>query len=399
MTEPTTRPPSGESAQAEEAFPFSAAELTAAARLASQATGGITRLVQSIHQTVLELPILSGLAQASGVTSTTSMVYDIIHRLNDHLAGQLASPADQWREIDEHTAHSRQRLATLAILNGIIGDRLVADQSPLALPMSLSPADHPQTGQHPPGHQRKLLIQVHGLCLSDQNWTDEQGHSHAARIADSLGYSIRSLRYNSGRAIRTNGALLSQLLEHCVSAWPVPLDELVLMGHSMGGLLCRSACDQTQRDDALWRRSVTRLICLGSPHAGAPLEKAGEGLQSLLGTNRWSAPFRRLGAVRSAGITDLRHGLTENEAPHRLVPLPEDLSCYLLAATRSATDSSKSPRSDGLVTVNSALGIGRHGSLEVPETRQHTVRDCGHLDILHHPEVCETVLKWLAESR
>ncbi len=374
---------------------ITAAELKATALLASQATGGITRLVQSIHQTVLELPVLSGLAEASGVTAATSIIYESIHRLNDHLAGQLASPASEWREIDEHTAHTRQRLATLAILNGIIGDRLAEEQSPLALPMSISPADHPCEGSHPAGPQNKLLIQVHGLCLSDQNWCDENGHSHAAAVADELGYSIRSVRYNSGRPINTNGALLSQLIEQCVAEWPVPLDQLVLMGHSMGGLVIRSACDQTDREDALWRRSVNRLICLGSPHAGVPLEKAGEGLQLLLGTNRWSAPFKRLGAVRSAGITDLRHGLTDDDDSRHLQPLPKDMACYILAATRSESGPLKSARSDGLVTVSSGLG---NGSLDIPEARQHLVYDCGHLQILHHSEVRDTLLKWLTET-
>ena len=80
----------------------------------------------------------------------------------------------------------------------------------------------------------KLLILIHGLCMNDQQWL-RNGHDHGRELAIRLGYTPLYLRYNSGLHISTNGAALSSLLESLVEQWPVPIEELVLLGHSMGG--------------------------------------------------------------------------------------------------------------------------------------------------------------------
>ena len=108
---------------------------------------------------------------------------------------------------------------------------------------------------------------------------------------------------------------------------------------------------------------------LGTPHHGAPLERAGNWIDMLLGTTRSTAPFARLVRLRSAGITDLRHGnlldrdwhghdrfqrQTDSRQP---VPLPEGIACNAVAATTAAGPGRRAVLpGDGLVPLRSALG-------------------------------------------
>ena len=116
------------------------------------------------------------------------------------------------------------------------------------------------------------------------------------------------LHYNSGRHVSENGREFAALLEQLVAGWPVPVDELVIVGHSMGGLVARSACHHAEAQGQAWLASLTKLVCLGTPHHGAPLERGGRWVDVLLGLSPYVAPFARLGKARSAGITDLRFG-------------------------------------------------------------------------------------------
>ena len=59
-----------------------------------------------------------------------------------------------------------------------------------------------------------------------------------------------------------------------VAAWPVEVEEVALVGHSMGGLVSRSAAHSRSSDGAAWVEHVRKVVSLGSPHMGAPLEQA-----------------------------------------------------------------------------------------------------------------------------
>jgi hypothetical protein len=163
---------------------------------------------------------------------------------------------------------------------------------------------------------------------------------------------------------------------------------------------------------------VRQLVFLGTPHHGAPLERAGNFVDGLLGSNMYSAPFAALAQLRSAGITDLRHGaLLDGDAPpagrfqpgadRRMpVPLPPHVACYAVAAT---TERMRGPLAgrmidhlvgDGLVPLPSALG--RHAdaarTLAFAEDHQHVFFGLNHLQLLHHPAVTQRLLAWLAAS-
>ena len=143
--------------------------------------------------------------------------------------------------------------------------------------------------------------------MNDLQWS-RGGHDHGAALARDCGFTPVYLRYNSGQHVSINGHALAQQLQGLVDAWPVPLERCVLLGHSMGGLLARSALHYGTQAGLGWRSRVTDLVCLGTPHHGAPLERAGNWIDMLLGATPYAAPFARLGKLRSAGITDLRHG-------------------------------------------------------------------------------------------
>ena len=77
--------------------------------------------------------------------------------------------------------------------------------------------------------------------MDDLQWNYAE-HDHGQSLADELGYTALYLNYNSGRHISCNGQQLSKLLNQLAKAWPVPVNEITLLGHSMGCLLYTSRC-------------------------------------------------------------------------------------------------------------------------------------------------------------
>jgi pimeloyl-ACP methyl ester carboxylesterase len=207
------------------------------------------------------------------------------------------------------------------------------------------------------------------------------------------------LHYNSGLAIASNGRALAAMLESLLANWPMPVDELVIMGHSMGGLVARSACHYAQQQAHAWPMHLSKLVFLGTPHHGAPLERGGHGLDRAMALSPYTMPFTRLTTARSAGITDLRHGRVAAEQD--VVPLPAGVECYAVAAVRAAQRNALGERwiGDGLVPLDSALGRHRDGtkSLAFATSRQWVGYGMGHFDLLNRPEVYRQILTWLRD--
>ena len=160
-----------------------------------------------------------------------------------------------------------------------------------------------------------------------------------------------------------------------------------------------------------WLSPLHRLVFLGTPHHGALLEQLGSWVEAALHVSRYSAPFARLGAARSAGITDLRHGSVTAEdglrtrrrdahPPARVVPLPAGIDCFAIAATLGprARPVRDQLVGDGLVPLDSALG--RHPDPELTlafaPKRQWIARETTHLDLMARPGVYAQLRKWLA---
>lgn len=396
------------------------ADLKAAAQLAATATHGVIDLTESVHQSVRRCMGLSAGASAEQAGGLTGHIYQAVRSVA-RLVGwgtdaALAAVLPLLDDPAKHPEASPQREAVLAALNGVLGDRLQSMRNPLAQAMELRvngqplqlgrdalQAQLPQAGPH-------LLLLIHGLCMNDAQWC-RNGHDHGAFLAPELGATPVYLRYNSGLHTSVNGRELALLLERLVAVWPVPLERITIVGHSMGGLVARSAFDIAQKTGQRWPALLQDLAFLGTPQHGAPLERAGHGADALLASNPFTAPFARLGKIRSAGITDLRHGHVQDAdwqgrdrfasgTDHRLpLPLPGGVRCFAVAATLAGQRSRVAERltGDGLVPLDSALG--RHDDpalrLEVPRERQRIVYRTGHLDLLSSPVVAEQLKAWL----
>ena len=429
MSKPDDRPGTGK-ASPPTAGPM--ADARAGLRLVVDGTRHITGLVEALHGQIQRLapplrrrgaPPDAGLdpAQADSAHDTdglprsrgiTALVYRGIQgstqRIGDGLDGLLA-PFDAVLGAGSAAGQAMPRRDGLvAALNGVLGDHLLRSANPLAITMQLRQAgrvlDPAALGSTAP---RRVLLLVHGLCLSDLGWR-RNGHDHGELLAKSLGAAPVYAWYNSGLHVSVNGRALSDLMEQLVRDWPVPLDELILIGHSMGGLVARSAIQQAQEQGQTWPKCLRKLVFLGTPHHGAPLERAGNWLHRVMDLSPYVAPFTRLSRLRSEGITDLRHGNLldadwqgASRFDHRdrrlAVPLPAGVDCYAIASTAGEPGSAGSMLGDGLVMVDSALGHHRRAALDLGLAKDHTWVGHGihHLDLLSDPAVYRRMLGWL----
>ncbi|MEZ4399958.1 MAG: alpha/beta hydrolase [Kofleriaceae bacterium] len=390
-------------------------DLRGAARLVVHATQGVTTAVEQMHRAIADGPggvarpltlpgrLVSGLVYGT-VRGVTGLVGSTIERALAQLGPRLGA-----------SRPGPDREALVAAVNGVVGDWLEATGNPLAIPTRLRRGGVPLVLE-PAALARtvpargQVVVLVHGSSMSDLGWR-RRGHDHGEALAAALGMAPVYAHYNSGRHVSTNGAELAALLEALVAAWPVPVEALVLVGHSMGGLVARSACVAAEEAGHGWRRSLRALVTLGTPHHGAPLERGGNLLEQTLALTRYSAPLGRLGRLRSAGVTDLRFGNVidahwrgvDRFAPgadaRAPVPLPAGVACHAIAATTARTLDGKLP-GDGLVPVDSALG--RHPrpalTLGFPPAHVRTIAGVGHLDLLDHAEVFAQVRDWLAAA-
>ena len=407
------------------ALPLRRADLRGLWRLGVDGSLGIANLVEAMHHTIatrVGFGAGAGTGTRTEGSQRTSGLTGLIYRSvrgGMRLGGHAGDAALRLIEPDGPGLDGAppERDAFVAALNGLFGDHLAASENPLAIRMALrqdgvtlDPAN--PGGPLPRGAPTgKLLVLVHGLCMNDRQWA-RRGHDHGDMLARELGMTPLYLHYNSGRHVSQNGRELATLLQRLVAHWPVPVEELAIVGHSMGGLVARSACHQAGLEDHAWLRHLTKLVFLGTPHHGAPLERGGRRIDLLLGLSPYVAPFARLGKARSAGITDLRFGNLQDadwdgrdrHAQHRddrqPTPLPRHADSFVLAATLAERPGRvhSAVIGDGLVPLASALGEHRDDALalHVPAAHRHIVTECGHLDLLCHPQVQARLLNWLA---
>lgn len=415
-----------------------ARDLRGAAKLATEATTGLTDLIEAVHARIASTPGLAG--PADGRTrGITGLVYKTIRGVTRLVGGGvdtlLATLAPALASPGAEALPSREREAVVAALNGVLGDHLAKTGNPLAIPMAFRhegralPLERDALATALPQAGPKLLVLVHGLCMNDLQWRrrvrgddgradvganagETRHHDHGAALAASLGFTPVYLHYDSGLHVSTNGRALATQLEQLLHEWPHPLERFAIVAHSMGGLLARSALHHGRAAGHHWPDRLDDLACLGTPHHGAPLERAGQGLDLLLSATPYAGPFGRLAKLRSAGITDLRHGnlldedwsggdrferSTDRRVP---VPLPTGPRCYAIAATAGAEagDLKDKLLGDGLVPVASALGRHRlaRRTLKFPPERQRTFAGVDHLELLSSAEVFEQLRAWLS---
>ncbi len=410
-----------------------AADLRGAVQLVAQATAGVSRIAEGVHQSVWSTLGVAGGKGSAQTGGLTGLIYSTVRGIAqlagfgvDKLLGALQPLIES---AEAAPSGSPQREAVLAALNGVMGDRLAASANPLAARMTLryqgAALDWNALPQgFKPGS--KIMVLIHGLCMNDLQWrTQHDGVvvDHGQALAAALDYTPLYLRYNTGLHTSQNGRELAAQLEQLAAHWPVPVKEIAIIAHSMGGLVTRSAVYYAQqgaqhgaqhgapRGAMRWPQHLKHIVFLGTPHHGAPLERAGNWVDVLLGATPYSKPFVKLTTLRSAGITDLRYGHVIDEdwqghdrfrrSPDRRVPvpLPAGVSCHAVAATTAAKRSLMADHltGDGLVPLRSALGQhddARH-ALAFSKTSRFIAYRTGHIALLHSLEVQQQLLRWL----
>jgi pimeloyl-ACP methyl ester carboxylesterase len=276
----------------------------------------------------------------------------------------------------------------IAALNGLYGDRLEAEGSPLAIQMAVR-----RTGATITPH---VVVFLHGLGETEHAW----GSPNYGDLLDDA--TPVFIRFNTGRHISSNGATLARLLDELVREWPVEVERITLIGHSMGGLVARSACHR----GGAWTARVRHVISLGAPHAGAPLEQAVHTLSAALHLAPETRPFARFLRRRSAGIRDLRRGSLVDEDwrdqdPDALraracaeVPLLEGATHCFVSATITNSETHPVGRVLGDLLVLPPSAAGRRIGLSAEHGL--TLGATHHIALLNHPAVGEQLRVWLS---
>ena len=404
-----------------------ASDLRGASRLAVDATLGLTGLVENLHRNITLAPAPLGPVSLRPTAGITGLVYRSIRGVTRLVGGSIDALLGQVATLlgapgTDTVAATAEREVLLAVLNGVLGDHLAATANPLALTMKLRHEGRPLAldaaalARAVPQARPRVLLMLHGLCMHPGQWA-RNGHDYGPALAADADATLLHLHYNTGLHVSDNGLQLADRLQALQSAWPQPLQEIVVVAHSMGGLVVRSALRQAEARGDAWPRLVRRIFFIGTPHHGAPLERGGHWIDVLLGASPYTAAFSRLGKVRSAGITDLRHGslLAEDWAgsdrfahghdTRRPVPLPAGVACHALAGVLGAAGGTGSGirqqlLGDGLVPLDSALGRHKQArrTLAFEPGRQWVGQGIGHLDLLGHADVLAQLRTWLRES-
>ena len=214
---------------------FRASDLRGVVQLATQATQGVTRMAEGVHQSVWGTLGVPGGTTAGTTRGLTGLIYQTIQGVTqlvgrgaEAVLGKLQPLLDA---ADAQAPNTPQRDAVLAALNGVLGDHLAASNNPLAIRMQLRHAGQPLVWSRPdtlPSATTvggKLLVVIHGLCMNDLQWThttaEGQVRCHPAALA-ALGYTPVYVRYNTGLHTSENGRLLAAQLARLAAHWPVP---------------------------------------------------------------------------------------------------------------------------------------------------------------------------------
>jgi hypothetical protein len=339
-------------------------------------------------------------------------------RAGTRAAGAAGAAAVQaWQDPRPAEPPSARAGALAGAVCGVLGDRLEEEGSPLAVRTAVRSAgrDVPLTpaalaGAFP-GHTDRVVVLVHGLCETEDSWRRseaQRGGTYGSRLA-ARGRTAVALRYNSGLRISESGRRLSALLEDLCAAWPGGVRELAIVGHSMGGLVARSACHHAREEGRTWPDALRVVVYLGTPHHGAPLERIVEAGTRLLRLVPEAAPVASTLDLRSAGIRDLAHAaLTDDDwapsgprraswTPGAPVPLHEGARHHAIAACLGSGPHDPRARllGDLLVWPDSAHGRHPERSLGILDPDCHRLDGLSHFDLLNHPAVDALLAGWL----
>jgi hypothetical protein len=408
-------------------------EIGTAARLTGRALGWLATTTEEVHAAVASR--VFGLLGPPAVPvravhdSISTIAYGSV-RLGLHTAGQaIGAVSDRHPALASSTPLSEtpRGVSTVSAITGILGESVTDEHPELDTGMQwrhrgqhLTPIRDSLTTAYPDA-SRDLTVFVHGLCESEAAWW-YRGRAHRAprgtpaedrpgpprSLGEHLAEAHQStplyLRYNTGAHISDNGARLAQLLDQTVTAWPTEVRTLSLVGHSMGGLVLRSACHHALEAGHDWPHLVRHVVYLGTPHLGAPLEKAVNLAGWALRHAPETRPFADLLGRRSSGVRDLRFGYLvadewEGHDPDHLtsrhveVPLVEWAQHHVVTATLTRRVEHPIGWALGDLLVRNGSGAGRSRRREIGFADEVvTLGGRDHFDLLTDPEIADLLL-------
>lgn len=399
------------------ASPNPIAQWRGALQLTRDAFDQITARIHEFHRAISDKPF-SGLEALPGIGDAGAPVRVLHDGITDGVYGAvrltgtaiLDAATTILRQVERSfpTAAAgphRERDLLIGAVAGVVGDHAAVRRNPLM----------PRLGFYRDGRRvepraaalaqtyadatPRLAIFVHGLACTEHGWDFYRDPAlpdtapYSERLAAELGYTPVFVRYNTGLHISGNGRRLAREIARLVSAWPTPVDDIALIGHSMGGLVIRAAAAQAQDQGLPWARVVRKVVCLGSPHRGAPLEQAVDRLTGVLARFELSRPWGRVLEVRSVGIRDLKHGATSDAdwrsatarrwcEPQPITRLPHAQYHFIGSSLGvSANDPLERFLGDGLVRLPSSLAT------ELADADSAVLFRLNHMRLLNHPEV------------
>lgn len=304
----------------------------------------------------------------------------------------------------------------LAVLNGLVGDHLARTGNGLATEMAFYRAGsalkltRAALERALPSPSSRVVVLVHGVMCTEAIWRfpEPLEQDYGSLLERDLGFTPLYVRYNSGASIVENGARLARLLDGLVAAYPVPIEELVLVGYSMGGLLVRRACRVAELEKLGWLGHVKRAFYVGTPHLGAPAERMGRAVSALL--RAIDDPYTRLVSelsdLRSQGIRDLGDAHIHDESsearlarslrePQHPLPLLPAIKHHMIAGTLTADDAIAWVLGDSIVPLTSAAWRTREPNTALPIEQVKILRGLNHITLAHHDEVYAQLRSWL----
>lgn len=372
-------------------------EWTATGKLAGKALGGIVRIVGDTHKSISNRvdaalpPVAKPYNRAQA--ESAEAIYGIVEAVHRHAPGALAGLGAMT---SVEPSQTRVGSVLQPVVNGFHGDMIARELPELSVPMAVRVAGRDaDVAVDFPDATGDVVVFVHGLAGDERTWWLRGRTSYGERLR-SQGLTPVFVRYNTGRHISDNGQDLSDLLDDLVQRWPVPVESLSLVGHSMGGLVSRSACHVGRT----WTPLVHTVVTLGTPHRGAPLEKAVHVVDWLMRRVPETEPIGRIFANRSVGVKDLRFGSLVEEDWHGRdideflddrraeVPFLPHVTYYWVAATVTTDPEHPLGRfvGDGMVRYPSASDVRGEGL---------SLGGVGHLDLLTDDAVYEALAGWI----
>lgn len=400
------------------------------------ALGAVTRRPADVArlEPAVWFVLSSGYRHVRLVSRLASLAVDVTHDLT-RPALQVPGATEAPIPLRSDVAGGQAWLwdSFIGAVNGVVGDHLEASNNPLAIPMTLRLQDRylelgragepgiPASLQVPGEGPLRLCVFVHGLAATEWSWAWDAAQRHGdpsvnygTLLAADQGWTPVYVRYNSGRHISENGEQLAQMLTSLLDALARPVDEIALVGHSMGGLVAHSAAYHGQQGQHGWVQRLCQVVSIASPHDGAPLEKLGSLVASAL--EAFDLPGTRIPAdvinARSAGIRDLRHGciverdwqLCRGDGPLRddrsPTPWLEGVSYHRLVSTLTTDPANPigTLLGDIMVRPESAAATSPvHGGPDHPGEVAH-VSGITHVALANHPAVYAHLRRWLAEA-